>query len=387
MMKDLRWQCKDFNLDGNKFEFYDNKNNVYVKMMLENETLKLIEFYQTKFANDTRWELIARYKSKIIFAPGMGAVVCIYDEENKQTENIILDAERAGISNKRDIFCKIIVWRDCIYLLPRSATAIVKIKMISYEVEYYTQWYNEINAESSGWIFSGFGYQMGAKCYLPLTYQNKILCFDLDTEKHCIYNVENVNGGFASMTYDEKDIWLAGLFENKIYQWNAQTEMLNIYEISAMQETNRGFARIFCANNNLILVPLQENAIYLWSIETKEISIRIMLPVKNEIYKKHAYFWVTNMISETEILGCSMETDTLLKINISTGQVLEFGTKYSEGVAYELLKKIFFTMSMDKNYIENEYIDLEFLLRIISKEQIGFEQKMSKGKSDKYLLI
>lgn len=363
----IKGTCYDFIVDGNQIEFFDCSNNTYVKKNLIDNMQKLESLLGLNYITDRVFSSIAKYNNKVIFAPGTENRLLIYDEIEKRTEEIVLDEKKISSVENKYKFCKSIVWDEKVYLFPHSAVAIVIVDLKTYQIDYIEDWYKKAGLEQGKWAFCKVGYHMCEFCYLPFTYQNKVMWFNLKTAEYQILEVPGYDGGFTCMGSDGDDIWLAACFQPNVYRWNREANNVERFILNPTIHTEKGYSDIFIKGDYMILCPGRGKEIWLWNKKNRLLERKIDLPTKNNVYEKKVYFSHIILLDEQYLFGYSCEMGMFLKICIDTGEVFEYEINYSEEDKFDIINRIFQDKCIDNICVENPILDLKFFVEKVKR--------------------
>ena len=368
MNRKLEWLCYEFMYDSAQIFFFDSNNNVYAKKNLMDGNCKVESTLELDDKADRRFSAIARYNDNILFAPGTESYLLVYNEVEKTTRKILLDEEKITSNENRYKFGRIIVWNKKVFLFPHCAIAIVIIDLETSEVEYFEEWYKKSKIKYGEWVFKNIGCQIKEKYYLPFFKENKILCFNMDSNQWEIYEIPNCEDGFWCMEYDGENIWLAAMEKNYLYKWDMCTDNVEKIELDpTIYEEMGGSSQIISKGEYILLCPFRGNEICIFNKISKSIIRKIQLPVYNNLFR---YFSYIIIVDENYLLGFADEVKKLLKISIDTGKIEEYDNYYSEEGEYNILNTRYKQMILEKKYEENSLIDLNFFIKKINMEDV-----------------
>ncbi len=369
MNKKLEWGMCHFRQDNQKLWFCDSENNTYSFLDLNTGKCGIDIFLSTEH-NEKEWRqygAVAEYGNKLVFAPENTNAILIYDKDISQMEFLLLDEKRLRCHEGIYRFCGITIWEHFAYFIPCNCTVIVRVDLETMKLKYIDQWYRESKADASQWTFCRFECRVNELCFLPFTFLNKVLCFNLKTEKYQIYEIKSVAGGFSSIHYDGQFFWLAALFKPIIYRWSFSNGTIKEYVIDMGEKAiNGGFLRILSQDNKLILVPLEENFIIYFHKENETWEKALDLPEGEYQIGVDRYFSVIDICGDNMLAGFSPARKCVMKIYLGTGEIVEYPALYGEEDSVKIKEKNY-QWQRNKNYgicFESKILDLNELIHI-----------------------
>ena len=222
------------------------------------------------------------YHGKLILSPNHLDSIVEYDLEVKKFKfirlpNALLQGNMGGI----------IPYKDDFFILPARYPAIIQYSGHKKKYIYYWKVMEDVMKVSNGREFEDNRYWLGEslikgnRLYVTIAKSNCILIWNMDTCKHEIIHIGNVDYTYGAIA-DVKDGFLLRLYEGaRLLFWHPQTgETREInrfpegfeYRLNPRNEEHP-FGSFIMAQNHLLLLPQLGNQILEIDRETLEISI------------------------------------------------------------------------------------------------------------------
>ena len=387
MKKEIRWLFYDYLSDGDEIEFFDPIYKSYIKMNLENNSYDIRVFGLEYVYRPCQLLLLEKYQDKMIFVPGSLYYVLIYDKKDKKTQKLPLEADKFAHYTGFDKFCKVMVWKNKVYLYPRYAHSIVCIDMNTYDIKYLEDCFLDMKTHSKERVLSPNGIQKGQYAIFPCENTNKIFVYNLENDDFKFYNIKNAREGFSDIHIEEEAVWLTSNCEAKMYKWNYKDNTVSEYSLEESLTDGKIINRMIVHKEWSFFFPNGAKYIDVYDKRTMRFVKKIMLPSKETSDLKLPYFICIKAYKDKWLLGFSREMETLMKISMETGEIEEIVPDYPQKERSEIL----YRMLMDKPEnitSENDWIDTKRYIEVIASMEPKKAQIMDEGISgDKYLLI
>lgn len=269
-------QIESWEEDDNNIWFSATDTNGLFKLDKETEIISKVAGFPNENSNGIRlYSKVFKYKNKLIFTPMSANEIAIFDiDSNEITKIPVLENEKCNSKLKFSGIAKYDKW---VFLIGCTYPAILKIDMITDEVEYYSEWSIDIEkyiVDASDVYFKRDFYMKEEYLYIPFCNAGAILKFNMLTGQHTIINLEE-NHGFSSICVDEKDnMWLSPRKNGAIIKVDIDTFKVTKYDkypskfISGMFP----FSNIEYLNGCLWLMPQTANMLLKFDIEKEEME-------------------------------------------------------------------------------------------------------------------
>jgi hypothetical protein len=260
--------------DGNFIWFIDyfnilyrynkkNKKTEYIKMIAE----------QNNYASCLG---IAKNNDKLYFAPCTSDKIIIFDMNKK-------DFERIDFKYDGEIYGKcsnVVIFKNFIYFIPHRFPAIMRLNMDTKEIEYFSEWVNEISklqvSKQEEWksiIFWSFCV-VDAEIALLICGANAIMFFNMETGNYEINSIGEKIEQYNNICFDGQNYYISPFYKNYIIKWNRKSnEILTIKfpNTFSRRENKLPNFSVKYINGYVWLFPCAANNAYKININTNEI--------------------------------------------------------------------------------------------------------------------
>lgn len=353
-------------INNNEAWFCNIYYNALFKMDLLTGKINLEQLLSNGKSGFKQYGAIAYWEGLLVIAPLNARNVLIYDICEKSIVEIPLNI-KIDSENNFNRFFDIVVYKGNAFLFPGKFHAIVKINLVSREVEYYTDWYNEIKTyikDEKKIIFSICNEQVGEKFFLPFWQGNMVMCFDMERKKHEILSFKDINESFSGIKIDEKNFWISLKDTDTILKCDRETRQIVKFEnIFGDSEKRMGILSIIPCNNKFFVIPIMGEAL----MEFHKIDGNIVLHKKLisepvESMKKYIF-------ERTNFLCVEKEREFLILYSNFEGKIYVVDLKHSIWNSFyaqvfekeeveKIEKKLFFTKRWKGEIIVNESRDM-----------------------------
>lgn len=202
----------------------------------------------------------------IVFAPIAASNIAIYNIARREFTNIELRKDLLQkCKYKSNKFWNVVVFQKHAYIFGVAYPAIVRINLETFDTYYYTDWVQQIEAESNG-EFGGAYWPKGTfwrnKYIIPSCCTNTLLILDLESSSILLKRIITANiNGFDGAQVDDQTIWLSPRYLNDpIVRWDIlhdEVEEFYPYEKDSSNTENIvcPFAARFIISNEKVFFP------------------------------------------------------------------------------------------------------------------------------------
>ena len=300
---------------------------------------------------------VEKIGERLIFSPGLAEKIAIYD---LRTETMMYIPLKNADKYRELKFWNIIRYQSDVYFLAYTYPAIIKLNMESMEIEYITDWLNEIIEDIPVDAYNGYfsdGHVMyDDQVLIPVNCMRAVLELNLKTARTKIRKLEVSMRGIGGLSSrDGENIWLVGRGgkANWVSCWNRKTgDIKEIFLKEIGEDMINPFFAPVCTESKVYLMPM--SAPYICEID----------PNKKKIGKCRLIGTITQPLWEWTTMATRLHEDWLIFI---TGS--DFG---------------WHEYSMETGKSEDYYIYMEENEKEIERY---FDTIYSKYKEEKYPVI
>jgi len=253
--------------NGNYIWFIDN-NNILYKYDKQEKKSEYIKIISDK--NYTAYIDIVANNNKLYFAPYKAYDVLFFD---------INDNEFGQINFKTDVntnFRNVISFKNFIYFIPVEYPAIMRLNTDTSEIEYFSQWVDEISKlKGKEPFFFRSSCIVDAETTIVIQGSNALMFFNMETCNYEIKNIGEKNEEYAQVCFDGHNYYIAPRYEKYIVKWNRQSNEVFKIELpnSFSRKKNEGGNFVIqYLNGHIWLFPAAANNAYKINVDTYEIT-------------------------------------------------------------------------------------------------------------------
>ncbi len=311
--------------DGDDIWFVTNNYQLLCRLNIKDEKIKVVaEAPEIPLGENCRYISVIRYENKIILTPYRADALCIFNIATECFEKQYFKKEYTDIR-----FGRAFLWKNFLFLIPMSYSAIVRYDIKECKFEYYYQCVRDV-LEHTGkgqqdspdfWAACNYGNEI----YIGTKNANVMLQFNMDTCCYSICKVGKESNSYRGIAVDENYCWLILNNSPNVVRWNRRTG-----EVTEFSNFPKGFKAgaipfrdIVDFKNELYLVPVYASHICKLDKTTGEISFAdFQLPYvegtyASEFYKrKKEKYDFAKKISDKEMMVLSLYDDSLLILDV-----------------------------------------------------------------------
>ena len=203
---------------------------------MEKETWKLEykgEFPEERFNVPQLYKGIVKCGEKLYFAPFAAKEGAIYNISTNRFDKISFKHIECRLKTTNSLlFNNAVSYKECIYFIPFSYPAIVKLNTLSGELEYYTDWADSvekaINNQERGYFYSY--YLNNNELILPCGNANAVIIFSMESGESEVYVLGESSNRYVCACYDGTNYWLCTIM-GAVFRWdrinNVITEVIS----------------------------------------------------------------------------------------------------------------------------------------------------------------
>lgn len=326
-------------VEDNDLWFVSPQQNALCRMNFSTGIVKEAVSMPIQSSMDRQYSDLIKVEDNIYLAPLNSDRICIFNGVAKTFE--FIDFSEPLIKNN---FIRVIKYKNYLYFIPSAYSAIVRLDLTTHELKYYTDAITALskyNEHPNGLLFH-FGVDVqDNRLFLASVNKNKVLEFNMDTEKSIIHTVGTKENGYRHMAFDGNNYWLIPFtngLDPYIVKWNPKTEKVVTYKdfpdgfqikvnprvsYKKVEDIAAFISTVSCGKFTYIF-PATANMILKIDTETDIISeLKLDLPYTECDWKDKYYNNITNYIfakkiDKTYIIAFSPHNHELIKIDVKT---------------------------------------------------------------------
>ena len=172
---------------------------------------------------------VVQTKEYLYFIPGAGRYITALNKKNREIKQFKFEEGKYSYHK----FATGHVVEDELWVFPNMYDAIVKINLVSEEIEYYRAWYDDMRSyikADQDLRFEG-AQVIGNTVWMACRQSNVLLSFDLITKVHRIFEVGTAGNTYKNLAHDGSKFWLINSSHNSIAIWNPNDNQIKVLEM------------------------------------------------------------------------------------------------------------------------------------------------------------
>lgn len=296
-----------------------------------------------KFDQERLYGDMIKIDNKIVAAPMNSNKIFIYDIISNKESYINLD--NSQFSN----FNRLIKIDDNIYFIPTYYQGIIKYNVKNNKYEILNKWVEEFNrlSDNKEGFFTMFAaIAIDKSICIASAKSNIIMEYNTLSNTYEFYRVGDKDENYWDMAYDGESCWLIPNDGKQIIKWNYNTKKIikiNNYP-NEFNRVNNAFLRIIKCGKYMVLIPKLGNYILKIDINNNKISkVPVALGYNEGERKSSIYKWSSNYVmakecDDTHIYAVTSFDNSLLKINVISGEFEKVEIRLNEEKKMEVIK-------------------------------------------------
>ncbi len=294
----------------------------------------------------------------LVITPYNAQEIVIYNIASKHILKIALNQQE---KQKRigTLFISAIVYDKSVYFFPGRYPAIVKLDLQTYEITYFSEWYDEVKnyiKNEKSVVCNARPICINDYCLFPCYQIDWLIKFSFHDGKYDICKLSDECNHILCLQYDGDDLWIAYADKPLILRYSLRTGSKRIYDqLPIDAEIKLGFTFIYPYKDKILAIPLIGDIFLVYDKITGESSkyLDFKIPLMAEAGKEGLAvtgynFICYKVIHENEILLYSTFENQILQIDLEKQEV-----RKSEGILRQ---------KEDINQIKDKYFEREEVL-------------------------
>lgn len=319
--------------DGRYLWYFMWDNNwLYRTDTLTNETEKVCCFDKEE-ASSYLYGGIEICGNQVIGIPRLASHIGIYriDTREKLYISFNVPDDKYWKTGKFAVHIK---YGNCIYMLGIRVPVILRLDLVTYELKYIDEWYQQIKKDITEEenelprFFWGDVYSKDNIFYAPISCINAVLKFNMLDESIQIYYIGTEKNGFDTLCFDGTGFWLGASKGDRILHWVEQTQEID-RKITVLPDGfcpgKRPFMGSVLWQNQIWLIPFQANKLLRVEVGTGQVSeYRIGVRNKADTEELQMFAYINR---EGELCLIDNKFRTWYCINRSNGEIITYQYK------------------------------------------------------------
>lgn len=320
---------------------------------------------------------IDKVKDNLIFSPYEAENIAIYNLSQDSVTYIPLKALEYNDKQNRypPKFWNIFHVQSTVYILGWSYPAIIKINLDSMEINYITDWLDEIEESFSpeeAKAYFADGYVISDNLALiPIRCMNAVLELNLDTSHTKIRKLEVSIDGIAGISSsDGINIWMVGEKSktNRVCCWNRHAnDIKEIFLPDIDENTFSPFYAPICTDSKVILMPAEVSYMFEINIQTEEVKMRSVLEDQSKSKIAPLWPWWT-------IMAPRLQNHWLIFLTCADLCWHEYNVVTGESQSYF----VYFELDEIENYFNAVYLEAKEKNLFIMEETMLLDYYINK---------
>lgn len=277
MAQDIEIFMEDCVVMGSKIYFFSKDwNALYVADFVTKETKLVSTMPEEKIYARRLCAGIVYYNKKLILLPMTAEKIWVFDLESNQWKGIERRNLGCGDDSQKEIF-RAIIYRKNLFLIGSNYPAIIRMDMLTYELEYLTEPYTFLSSLKTAdqcYFRSDFcineNYLLMASCL-----NNYVLQVDLNSFSYKWHEVGEKGFCYSGIAWDGEYYWLSPRRGTPIVRWKMNGETKYIPLPNEFKNKIYNFLGVQYNNGNLVFPGMQQNkTIIIKAHGHQEINVR-----------------------------------------------------------------------------------------------------------------
>lgn len=199
------------------------------------------------------------YHNKVFFIPGSAEYLSIFDLNKQEFYQIAVPDLKINNNffNPFYKFTDSYVMDDCLWMIPSSYPAVIKINMRTKELAIMNNW-----IPKDGFFLRNGSYLLNSKIYIPDTKSNNVIEINTKQDTVKVYPVgKNNMGCWSCNSDDEINIWFAPRNPGPIIKWNLYSNEIEEYcnYPIGYQHNDFLFSKVYMVEQDVCFIPAYGN--------------------------------------------------------------------------------------------------------------------------------
>ena len=252
-------------VDGNSIWFFDVNINALFKHSKTTNNTEFIGLIPNHEFRGTRLvSSLLLVDKKLFMTPCASNEIIIYHTDTNKFSTISISKDIAAkkpIYNVRSKFKRSFLYKNYVFFVPASYPAIIRVNIDTHEVDYFTEWAEEV---IKNWDLDAVEITRDVcvaqnDIFMLINSSNHVVIFNMDDCTHQRKKINNYNNQWDAVCYDGENYWLYAS-THMIVCWNPGTNKVKEYTKfpSGIRNENFGFGFMMYVNNKCWLFPCYE---------------------------------------------------------------------------------------------------------------------------------
>lgn len=205
----------------------------------------------------------------LILVPANALDMCLYDMETERFEKVPLHVP----VDSSNLFCGGIVWKGHVYLIPYEYPYIVKVNLSTKRAEKVCRVQESVSAEPGEAAFQYNYVQNGQRVFFLSALENKIFCFDMDTESVEAKEVGETGAVLSALSLTGDGGLAAIDQQGSIYIISEDLANWEVYDAGIKTDSPlKSYADAICADGSVFFFPAHADTLLEYRSDQKRVS-------------------------------------------------------------------------------------------------------------------
>lgn len=296
--------------------------------------------FKTRVEGQPKWcgsySFLEEENNLVFFAPGAAFETAMYDCKNQTLTKAVPSSYYT--EEKKFMSCRqVIPYKDKLFYLPQKNGTIWEYCRTTEAWKSHEQCIKDFRSNIAMEIYQNpadtLDYVQNGNCiYIVAGYTNRILCFDMESGKHKVYEVGNASYAYSAITGSDGIFWFAEKQSGKIIRWNLETDEFREIEMpngfGCFQVHDGSYyvhKELFEMSSWVVSVPAFSNSMTKVHKITGEVSLcgrelwkEVDIPANDYHPKFHSVCCFAKKKDENTLWVQRTRDDALIEFNIET---------------------------------------------------------------------
>ncbi len=229
-----------------KVWFCPEEFNSLFSMDINTREVKLVGLFpQEPYRGLNLYSSIKLINNKIYCIPLNAKSIGVYDINMNKFAHILIDRAIAECKRKGYYYSGAIEYKKYLFIFPFSCSCIIRLDLDNYNVDYISDWYEEVRTEifdENGGFFNRQIIEKDGILYASFRNINAILELNAETLHSNIHRLGMEQSGYSGICCDGDNLWMLSCSKDFIRGWNKYNDkIINI----KLDKNSKAYTGIF----------------------------------------------------------------------------------------------------------------------------------------------
>lgn len=226
--------------------FFSDQFNSLFKMNIGMGEAELVGMFPNEMYKGTRlYSSMNLVDERIYCIPLNAKSIGVYDINENKFSHILIDKAILECEKKSYYYTGVKVYKKYMFIFPHYCSYIIRINLKNNEIDYVSDWYEEIKTEivnENYGFFSRWIIEDDENMYAAFKNSNAILELNKETLRSKIYRLGEEKDGYSAICNDEDKFWLLSYSGKYIKSWRRDNNEIHTIKL---EKTSKDITGIF----------------------------------------------------------------------------------------------------------------------------------------------